>query len=234
MQPIHGREEANLLALLREVQQLLARALDSLAGKTSTGKESGYLAWAAVAINRAADGYMCLRDSGRVDASKVLVRPAVEALFNGGAMVKDSGFFFRKAYSEWLEDVKLVGKDATAKAVLDQQLDELKRACAQASPASPMVCKRVTVREAAEKAGLLNLYKTLYRVYCQFTHSSLRAVYGDLNPASDPVETELMISCVLTILNLMQKHTPAQVPDLSAYCKRLADASALGPHELQS
>ena len=100
------------MGLLTEVQQLLAHSLNSLGGKSPATGEAAYLGWAAVSVNRAAEGYLWLRESGRVAASKLLVRPALEATFSAIAVIKKHGFLLRKAYSEWEEDKKMFVKDA--------------------------------------------------------------------------------------------------------------------------
>jgi hypothetical protein len=97
----HCAGETRVLAILEDLQRALVRSLDSLAGKSSTGIEAVYLVEAAKAINKASDGYLCLRQSIRVAASKLLVRPIIEFLLNAGAAAKDKAFFYRKAYSEW-------------------------------------------------------------------------------------------------------------------------------------
>jgi len=220
-QPIHGQEEVQLIGLLRDVQRVLADALDSMGGKSLQPGAPAYLAWAAVSVNRAAEGYLWLRESGRVPASKLLVRPALEATFFGIAVVKKPGFFFRKLYSEWEQDKKMFANDAAVEAASNCALQDLKRAARQAFPGCPIECKRVSVREAAEAAGLLNVYNSAYRTYCKFTHGALIAVQGHLDDATDTIDTDVVVSCVLKMLNELRQHTPAQVPDLKELGKRL-------------
>ena len=220
-QPIHGPEELQLLELLKEVQHVLAHAVDSLGGKSPPTPEAGYLGWAAVAVNRAAEGYLWLRESGRVAASKLLVRPALEATFAGTAVIKKHGFLFRKAYSEWEEENKMSVTDAARKKIANQTLENLKRAFRQNSPGYPVQCKRASVRDTAEIAGLLANYEGAYRIYCQFTHGALRAVRGGLDDITDACDTPIVAWCVLVMLDQLGKHTPAQVPDLTPFRKRL-------------
>src|ERR1043165_2200420 len=200
-QPIHGAEEVQLIGLLRDVQRALADALDSMGGKSLPPGSPTYLAWAAVSVNRAAEGYLWLRESGRVAASKLLIRPALEATFFGVAVVNKPGFFFRKVYSEWEEDKKMFASDPVAETAANHALHELKRATKQALPNCPVECKRVSVRDAAEAAGLLKVYNNAYRTYCKFTHGALLAVQGHLDDATNATDTDLVVSCVLMVLN---------------------------------
>ena len=218
--PSHGAEEIRHLGLLRDVQQLLAHALFSLGDKSPATAEAAYLGWAAVAVNRAAEGYLWLRESYKVDASKLLVRPALEATFSAIAVIKKHGFLFRKAYSEWEEDKKLFVKDAEGEEEATKALEELKRAFQQSSPGCPVECKRVTVRDAADVAGFLESYESAYRIYCQFTHGAMRAVLGHLDD-TDTIDTPIVTWCVLQMLDHLQTSTPAQIPDLVPFRKRL-------------
>lgn len=227
--PLHGPQELKHLGLLREVQQILAHALNSLGGKSPPTAESAYLGWAAVSVNRAAEGYLWLRESGRVAASKLMVRPTLEATFAAIAVLKKHGFLFRKAYSEWEEDKKMFAKDAVGEQEAKRALEDLKRAFRQHKPDCPVVCKRVTVRDTADAAGFLDNYESAYRTYCQFTHGALRAVLGELDDTTDTIDTPIVTWCALQVLDYLQLHTPAELPDLVAFRKRLLDSRQLRP-----
>ncbi|MBM3822906.1 MAG: hypothetical protein FJ404_08500 [Verrucomicrobia bacterium] len=219
--PVHGPDELRHLELLREAQQLLADALNSLGGKTPATAEAAYLGWAAVHVNRAAEGYLWLRDSCRVAASKLLVRPALEATFAGIAVIKNPSLLFRKAYSEWEEDKKMFATDDIGRNQADKALEELKRTFQTNCPNCLVDCKRLTVRDAADAAGFVENYESAYRTYCQFTHGAMRAVLGHLDDATDEIDTPIVTWCVLQMLDHLQTDTPAQIPDLVPFRKRL-------------
>ena len=88
----------------------------------------------AVTVNRASDGYLWLRESGRMDASKFQIRPALEAVFCGTAAMMNRDFLFRKAYSEWVEDKKLFATDAVSKKEADECLERLKQRFQEDAP----------------------------------------------------------------------------------------------------
>ena len=219
-QQIYGIKEVSLLELLEKVQKILADGLNSLGGKSPATPEAHYLSWAAVFVNRAVDGYLHLRKSGRVHASKLLVRPALEAIFSGMAVIKKPGFLFQKAYSEWLEDKKLFVNDEGGEAEANLALDNLKRAFKKKFPNYSPKCKKVNVRDAAEAAGLTNNYEA-YKVYCQFTHGAMRTVFGNLDRQTDNIDTKTVIWCALIMLDQLKEKTPAQVPDLTPFKKEL-------------
>jgi len=88
----------------------------------------------------------------------------------------------------------------------------------------PIECKKVDGRYTAEVAGLLTAYDTAYRIYCEFTHSALRAVRGTLDTTTDPTDTSMVIWAVSIMLNQLRLNTPAVVPDLSLYNVRIERA----------
>jgi hypothetical protein len=223
-QPHHGPKELRLLALLTDAQQLLADALNSMASKPVEA-ETTYLMWAAVSVNRAAEGYLWLRKAGRVAASKLLVRPALEAIFWAIAVITKPGFLFRKLYTELEEDRKMFPNNASVLVARKQTLEAMKRAAMKVRPSYPLECKTVRVRDAADAAGLSKVYDGAYRTYCKFTHGAIQAVQGHLDGATDETDTAVVVWCVLTMLDYMRKHTPAQVPELEPFWKKLEAAA---------
>ena len=79
-EPVYPPIEIEFLKLLKELQPIIVKALNSLAGKKPANAGSKYLGIIAKTINRASDGYLFLRESGRMDASKLMIRPALEAV----------------------------------------------------------------------------------------------------------------------------------------------------------
>jgi Family of unknown function (DUF5677) len=220
---IHGPEETRLIDLLKKVQSILADALNSMGGKRHSKPEAEYLSWSAVSVNHSASGFLWLRQSGRIRASKLLVRPTLEATFAGIAAVNHREFLFRKAYSEHCEDRKLFAKSANNKKAADQALQKLKKAFGQHCPGCPIKLETVSVWDTAKMAGLLPVYETSYRLYCQYTHGAMRAVMGHLDEATSTADTSTVIWCVLKMLEHLKVHSPAQVPDISGDIKTLLD-----------
>jgi hypothetical protein len=87
-------DERRLVDLLKEVQRVLSDASNSLGNKKPPTIEANYLGRvAARTVIRAADGYILLREAHRRDSSKLLIRPALEAVFSAAAMIKQPRFF---------------------------------------------------------------------------------------------------------------------------------------------
>jgi hypothetical protein len=221
MESMHCPEEIELLKLLKQLQIILAAALDSLGNKKPSTAEAGYLGYAAKSVNTAADGYVALRELGRVDASKLLIRPMLDIVLSASAVMKKKGFLFRKAFTEF-DDARKIGPQDNARLdKANKALEELKQRFQQVEPDYPIACKRVDARYTADIAELPHIYASAYRTYCEFTHSAMRAVQGHLNNATDPIDTSMAIWSVGEMLNHLKKYTPAEVPNLSPFDKRL-------------
>lgn len=223
----HCEPELVSLELLRECQQLLTRAIDSLGDKTPPTQEANYIFAPAVGINRLADGYLVLRKEFRVHASKLLVRPAVELLIYASAATKSKEFHFRKAYTEWLEDKKFSAKTAADEDAAEKALVDLEREFAARLPGYPAKRERLSIKQAAAMAELGWLYERQFSIYCQFTHGSLRALTGALDAETDHRDTNTVCWCTMIMIDLLRVHTPAIIPDMIPYRKRLLAGSGL-------
>ena len=92
--------EASSLQLLKEMQLCLAGVLNSLGGKSGAGLFEHYLFYSSAHANRAAEGFIVLRSSGRIDASKHFVRPAIEIMFKQQAVLNSKHrLSFRERYA---------------------------------------------------------------------------------------------------------------------------------------
>src|SRR5437870_5415950 len=109
---MNGDLETVWLELVADMQVELASALKSLAGKQHQGLQDVFPTMSAGHINRALDGYVLLRKASRIDASKLLIRPALESAIKILAVKKQPDLLYRIAYSERLEDQKWIGAAA--------------------------------------------------------------------------------------------------------------------------
>lgn len=230
----HDPDEILALGLLSEVQNILASAIDSLGNKAAPSIETNYLFHTAVGLNRVAEGFFFLRNSFRVHASKILVRSAIELLVYGNAALKSKDFHFRKAYTEWFEDKKLLAKSNAEELEADNALADLKQHFSMKLPGYPIECKKLTILEAAKMANLEDLYKSQFAIYSQYTHGSLRALTGDLDKATDSHDTNVMSWCVMITIDHLKENTPAEVPDMIPFRQRLLAISGVKSEDVDN
>jgi hypothetical protein len=72
MSSINLSKEIDLLRLLCQLQSILSNAINTIELKSVKTLEARYMVWAAVSINQAARGFIVLRQSQEIEASKLL------------------------------------------------------------------------------------------------------------------------------------------------------------------
>ena len=95
--------EEMALELADDLQNELANALNSLAGRQSRGVHDNYYVRIAAHVNAAAEGFVFLRREHRVNATKLLVRPVIEAVLRLEAVRRKPELLFRIAFTERLD-----------------------------------------------------------------------------------------------------------------------------------
>ena len=158
-------------------------------------------------INEVIKGYIVLRNSGQIPASKILIRTALETAFRLTAVQKKPELLFRVIYSEMIKDKKLIAaasdivqREATIS--LESQWDEYKRLYAIQHPSYPREEVTISIAEAAREAGLIDSYNTSYRLYCQFSHATFRVMEGSFS-SFDLHDTPILCQCgFIAIRNL--------------------------------
>ncbi|HEX4264263.1 MAG TPA: DUF5677 domain-containing protein [Verrucomicrobiae bacterium] len=222
-QSLHCKEELELIILLKELRSILESAINSLAHQTPPSIDSRYIVHAAKAINFASDSYIFLREAGKVHTSKMMIRPMIETVTTAIAVEKNKGYFFRVAYTELQKAKKLYDATPENNAKAKEEEERLKMSFSR-EPNYPIVLKQIDAKVTADAAGLAVVYRSAYAIYCEFTHNALRAINGDLDEATDHIDTLMVIWAVEVMLNQLKKFTPAVIPDLSAFNARVQKA----------
>lgn len=219
-----NEDDAPSLQLVRDLRTELAHCLNSIGGKEyeTTGKFIGY---SAAHMNRAVDGYVFLRESGRVDSSKLLVRPMIEIMFRVKAVKTNPGLIYRIAYTENLERDKWLRAAVTRQGKQYQPdadgWDRFKKYCEGKFSACDVRDEKISLYSVAESCGVEGYYDSHYRLYCKFTHAALEAVTGDLNPLSDSEDNRTAALCMFEAINALLT-IGAESPNLEALQQRLA------------
>jgi hypothetical protein len=229
-------EEQRSLTLLCDIQEELANGLNSVGGKQSRGALDNYYFHSADHVNRAAEGFIFLRKSGRIDASKLLVRPLIETMFRVEAIQKKPELFYRIAYSETIvEDPKWIGSAASQEdATFDQdahskRFEEFKAELSKQLPSVKLEDKYISLRGIACVAGMAGYYDSHYRTYCRYTHGALRAIGGFLTDLTDPEDNRAMGLCTWSALNALAA-IGAESPNLQSLYQRLQEQASRSPY----
>ena len=220
-------EEQESLKLLSDIVAEVTHALGSLGGKEHSGLFDTYRFYSSKHVHRAADGFVFLRTSGRVDASKLLVRPVIEIMFRLQAVRKHPELLYRIAYSEHLQDERFLRSAAKSSSMpysesqIKKRWQEFTAKFKKEFPTLKTVEKELKIVQIAEKAGLTAVYDSHYRIYCQYTHGALRASAGYLDDATDPHDNRTMALCAFAALDTLVSLV-ADSPNYDSLFQRLA------------
>ena len=185
---ISENEDQRWFELLCDLEDELSVAINSLGGISSNGIHDNFRFYSASYINCAAEGYIMLRRMGRLDSARLLVRPAIEALFRILAVRKDQSLLYRIAVKERNEHRKWVFP--AAKRVGGSTNYEAEDEAAWAQFVSDYKCQfpkhvlldqELSIYRAAEAAGVERYYDTHYRLYSKFAHAALAAMMGSFD-----------------------------------------------------
>ena len=203
-------KEERSLKLLCDIQQELANGRNSLGGQQSRGALDNYYFHAAKHLNRAIEGFIFLRKSGRIDASKFLVRPVIETMFRIEALRKKPELLYRIAYSESIvEDRKWLRPAAVRAGAIFDEAAHLKRFEAfkaqlnEQFPNLTLEDKYISLWEIADVAGMAGYYDSHYRTYCRYQHAALWAMGDFLTDLTDPEDNRSMGLCTYTAVNAL-------------------------------
>lgn len=218
--------EGQSLKLLSDTQRELHHALSAFTGRQSEGLFEAYRFYTASHINCAAEGYIYLRKSQRIDSSKHLIRTAIEAVIRLRAVQKKPELLFRIAFSEFNEEKKWARslpqqKISPAITAIEDKWTRFKRVYQAKYSKHPLVEKELSSRRTAECGGtaLERYYDSAYRLYCQFTHAALKAAAGNLSNL-DRHDNHTMTLCVLGAVDTLAD-MGAPTPNIESLQERL-------------
>ncbi len=197
--------ETRSLELLADTQAALSSALESITINEADPFQR-FKGHSCRYINVQADGYILLRSSGKRDASKTMIRPAIEAMLKILAVQKRPSALFQIAFKEHNDKSKTVNTIAKKRGVdtsaaLKKQWNETVEAYKTKYPDHDLIeieDKELSTKAAAVIAGLPEVYESQFRVYCNPTHGSYIAIM--MPRMTDLLDNLTMTDCVLHAL----------------------------------
>ena len=226
------------MELLCDVRRQLDDALTSLRGRRASSMLDNFLVGMAIYINQATESYILLRKASKTDGSRLLIRPAIEAMIQILAVRKYPPLLYRIAYTEADEHGRWAcfpsikaGKDYDAEET--KKLSGFKREYMAQFPEHTLVDQRLSLPEAAEAAlGDKGYYDRFYRLYCKFTHPGLAAIAGSLDHFATE-DSPTMAACVFCGLEAVAS-VGGVAPNLDSLRSRLFSMEESGSARKES
>lgn len=201
--------ETASLQLARDVRAELVHVLNSLGGKQSNDAFDKFIFYSASQMNKAAEAYISLREVGRVDASKLLVRPLIEMMFRTRAVATKPKLFYRMILTErlkrndWIKGAAKRHGEAYDPREESLQWDIFRQHCVATFPDTDLKNEALSVRAIAKEIEMLPYYESFYAMYCTFTHGAFEAVMGKLDPISDAYDNRTVGLTVFSAVEVL-------------------------------
>ena len=217
--PIDNSDRENQMILLKQLVALFEKG-GKLFGKPGPPRISeAYLSWVAAGVLESAQCFIILREAGKKHGSKAHVRPIIELVFKAVASYNDPSALFRIAYAEWKQDRKSLRRDSNGLKVSDRQLADLKARFARDFPGIRLITKSITIRDLSKIADLESSYNSVFSVYSEHTHESLRALTGNYDDVLDRHDLRVVLSFLTKLLETIESASGSQLdtfPELKA------------------
>ena len=155
-------------------------------------------------IHVAAVGYIALRKQEIMESSRMLVRPALEAMFRLEAVKKNGAALYRIIYTEHSNTEKWAKlgavppiPDVTEKYAKERE--QIREVYQQEFPEHELKDAKISIDALATIAGAKQYYDGFYRLYCRFTHGTLDAAAGELEEFQKFDDRAMGISLIVGI-----------------------------------
>lgn len=151
---------------------------------------------------------MLLREGGRIDPSKLLIRPMIELMIRLQIAGSKPELFYRMILTERLKRNQWIeGAAKRAGTPHDKKLEvadwsKFRAHCLALCPSTDLKEEGISIRTLAKEIGLLDHYHSVYSLYCNFTHGALQVVTGTLDQLSDTRDNQTASGCVLSTLQV--------------------------------
>lgn len=194
------------LIKLRLLNEELGNALN-LAGNRNVSTSENYQLFKGSFVHKTADAYIFLLFNNKDLASKVLIRSIFEAAIRMYCVNSQPEIMHRIAYTEFRDERRQIenmdGCDKNVIKKLDDQWNEGKSLLQKEFPNWRLVDKEIKVQELYSSVKMLKNYNTQYRLYCKYTHASLRASAGMLEAlyVHDNHSVALALIIALTVMS---------------------------------
>jgi Family of unknown function (DUF5677) len=214
------------MELLRDLGAASVNAIKSLSGQLPKSLISEYFYYSARQITEAATGFWVLRGRGLRVSARMLVRPAIEAVFRVNAVKKKPELIYRIFYGEASELDKWTRRMLQFRGIeapttfKSPEWQIIREGCVKAFGEDKLKDAPMTLRDLAREAGMEEVYYVFYAMYCKHTHGSLPALQGQLDFLSDPADTWVMVMSSMEALDALVVWVGGDCPDLERLRER--------------
>lgn len=216
-------EQAHL-QLLSDMRAELAAGLAGIPPAKLTGINL-YLSPMCFGLSDVSAGFVTLQKAGNEHASRVLIRTAIETALKLSAVYEHPPILYRIAYTEHVEDGKFLKAADESKIVVTPELHAAKWAkagpvLASLFPGEALKDETVSAYDLARLGKMPYLYDFHFRLYCNYTHATLRA-HSSPNHFLPEVDYTAVESALYVALVVARNRLGADCPNVKSYTERV-------------
>lgn len=221
---MNAETEAAHIQLMEDMSHELAVALDSLVGKRAEAVDL-YLLWMCKGMCLLSAGYLTLKKEKNDHAARVLVRTAIETALKLAAVYQKPATFYRIAYTEHQEDGKFLNAADENHVITDPAKHAAKwqmnrNSIAAIFPDDELKDEVISAYDLSRIGKMPSLYDFNFRLYCNYTHATLRA-HVDSEHIVREADYATLESVIYLALVVAKSRLGADCPNLSGYQGRV-------------
>ncbi len=180
-------------------------------------------------ISDLAAGFLTLKNSGNTHAARVLIRTCIEATLKVGTVYECPPALYRIAFTEHVGDGQFLsaadvsGIVVTA-GMIDAKWAKIKPILSSLFPGEQLKDALITASTLGQWSKVPELYNFQYRLYCNYTHATLRS-HATPEHFEPEVDYLTLSHCLFIALAVVTKRLGCHCPNIDAYFTR---AKAIG------
>lgn len=206
-------EEAHL-QMLSDMQAELAAACASLRPANLSGVK-GYSYRMCVGVSDLSAGFLTLKRAENNHAARILIRTGIEATLKLAAVNEKPSTLFRIAYTEHKDEGKFLSaanenKIKITPGLLAAKWKKSRLGLASLFPGEKLKDDEIKAYDLSRIGKITWLYDFQYRLYCNYTHATLRAHAAPehFDPAVDYLTVFQCLLIALTVTESLGGHCP--------------------------
>lgn len=223
------QSEQTRLQLLTEMQAELSAGLASVVPKSLSGVKR-YIHPTCLSISDIVSGFLTLKKAGNVHAARVLVRTCIEATLKVCTVYEKPQALYRIAFTEHVGDVQFLtaadeNKIIVTPGMVDAKWAGVKAVLSSLFPDEQLKDAPISAETLGQWSKMPDLYNFQYKLYCNYTHATLRA-HATPELFDPELEYLTLSQCLFAALVVVEKSLGGKCPNIEAYLERV---KALGP-----
>jgi hypothetical protein len=197
-----------------EVEHLNLEAIAQLARSLSLAQSTeatplalvDYGTASAKWLSELSESFTLLKRQGVGRSHKVLVRSILECTFYVVAVCRKPELIWQVFIHQWQEEGNMLPDNPPEyKATHLRNKEAVRRRFQSMFGHEPLKDNAMSAYGAAKEADLIEVYQKFYRLYCKYSHGSLKGIVGEFDSVTDPLDSWLVAVGLAIVAECLQR-----------------------------